>query len=101
MQPHDVHAVVEIGAESTLRNVLLEIARRRRDESNVDRTRCVVANATNLSFLKSAEQLRLQCHRQLADLVEEERTSISFLEEAESLGRRTGEGTARMAKELA
>ena len=54
MELNDVDAIVEVRAKAILADFFLEVARRRRDDANVDRARGVVADAADLPLLKHA-----------------------------------------------
>src|SRR4051812_6694545 len=61
----------------------------------------VVANRADLSLLERAEQLHLQGHGQLSDLVEKECPVIRFLEQAAAGFHRAGERAAYVAEQFA
>src|SRR5437660_294922 len=61
----------------------------------------VVADAVGLAVLQRLEQLGLERHRHLADLVEEEGAAVGQLELARLGARRAGEGAALVAEQLA
>ena len=77
---HDVEPVEEVLAERALRDELLQIAVRRRDEAHVDADRLDAADALELALLQRAEELHLHLDGDLADLVEEERAAVRELE---------------------
>src|SRR5689334_19255614 len=72
MERDDIESVVQIGAEVSRLDLLLEVAIGRRDETRVDRNRLRRADGNHLAVLEDAEQLDLRRRRRLADLVEEE-----------------------------
>ena len=78
----DVQAVVEILAEAARRHLLREPAVGGGDEAHVDLAAVGRADALHFAVLDDAEQLRLDRHRQLADLVEEQRRAVRLFEEA-------------------
>ena len=100
MELHDVDAIVKVSAEAVLADFLLEVARRCGHDANVHRARGVVSDAPDLAFLENAQELDLERERQLADLVEEDRAAVGFLEQAAPLLHRSRERAARVAKEL-
>ena len=57
--------------------------------------------ALELLLLKDPEELRLQLHGNLSDLVEEEGPAVGHFEPADLLSDRAGEGTALVTEELA
>src|SRR5262245_15528088 len=58
------------------------------------------AEPPHLTVFEHAKQLRLQHHRHLGDLVQEERASVGQLEAAFAFGYRAGEGAPLMAEEF-
>ena len=82
------------------RDLLVEPAIGGRDDAGVDAARHVLADAPHFPILQHAQQLGLRARRQLADLVEEHRAAIGFLEEPGALADRPGERAARVAEEL-
>ena len=59
---------------------LFEIAVRGRDDARVDANRLGIAEPLDLLLLEHAQQLDLDVHRQIADLVEEDRRVVGQLE---------------------
>src|SRR6185503_20274786 len=55
----------------------------------------------HLALLDHAQELRLDRRRQLADLVEEDRAAVGGLDQAELLGRGSGERALLVAEQLA
>jgi hypothetical protein len=55
---------------------------RRRDHAHVDRDRLRRADGPHLALLQDAQQLDLQRHRHVADLVEQQRAAVGRLEQA-------------------
>src|SRR5205823_8154084 len=70
----DVQAVVEILPEASGAYLCGEIPVRRRDQAHVDVDVVVVAHRPDAALLDGAQELHLDVERQLADLVEEERS---------------------------
>jgi hypothetical protein len=58
------------------------------------------AHPLELTLLENAQKLRLQIERQVADLVEKQRTSVGQLEAAPLRGGRTGDGAFFVAEQL-
>jgi hypothetical protein len=59
------------------------------------------ADAVDLALLDGAEQLGLQPHVHLADLVEQQRAAVRLLELADAPGQRAGEGALLVPEQLA
>ena len=79
---HDVQAVVEVFAELAAHHELLQVAVRGRDHAHVDRDGVGGADGADLVLLQHAQQLHLQAHRHVADLVEQQRAAVGRLEQA-------------------
>jgi len=71
------------------------------EHADVDRDRLGRAHRLDLALLDRAKELGLQRRRQLADLVEEQRTAARLAEEAALRLVRPGERAAAMAEQLA
>ena len=95
-----VEPVVEVLAELALLDHLLEVAVRRRHEANVDLHGLVAADALELALLQRAEQLDLHLHREVADLVEEQRAAVGELEAAAAALHRAREAALLVAEQL-
>ena len=96
-----VDAVEEVFAEAPLGHHAEQVAVRRRDQPDVDLARRVAAHADDLPALDGRQQLRLQVRREVADLVQEERSAVRDLELPGAVGPRVGEGPLDVAEELA
>ena len=96
----DVEAIQQIFAKPPRVRFVAQRTIRGRDDPGIDAPRQVFADAARLAVLDDAQQLRLSARRQLADLVEEQRAAIGFLEQPGAFGQRAGEGAARVAEEL-
>ena len=68
--------VVEVLAEFAGGDLVLEALVRRADDAHVDRDLLPAADALDHALLQEAQQLRLQRHRQVADLVQEQRAAV-------------------------
>ena len=79
----DVEAIKEIGAEASVVHQLADRLVRRGDDAHVHRNRRHAADAHELALLEHAQELDLRRRRNLADLVEKERSRISELEPPE------------------
>src|SRR5262249_31865400 len=101
VQRDAVHAEEEVLAELAARDLVAEVAVRRRDEADVEVDRLDAADAVDGPGLEHAQDLGLEPGRRLADLVEEDGAAGGDLEQA-GLGRdRAREGAALVAEELA
>src|SRR5688500_16530976 len=98
---NDVEPVIEVLAQLLVSNGLARIPVRSRDETHVDyRFLCLAANAPYDSILKDSQHLRLERHRHLGELVEEQRTAVGHLEEAHLLTISPGECSFAVAEHL-
>src|SRR6185503_18741342 len=100
-QRHHVQAVVEILAELTPRDRLREVLVRRRDDADVDADRLVAADPLELALLQDAQDLHLEERRDLADLVEEDRSAVAELELAHLHADRARKSALFVPEELA
>ncbi len=87
-------------AEAPLRDRLLEVRVRRRDQAHVDFLRGRAAHPLHLAGLQDPQQHGLHLGRRLADLVEEQGAAVGALEEAGPVVQRAGVGAADGAEEL-
>src|SRR5437867_10585776 len=92
---------VEILAEAALLDSRLEVAVGRRDQVDVEGYLVVGAGGPHAARLERPQELRLEGERQVADLVEEERTPARLHEEPLARRVRVGEGAAHVPEELA
>ena len=100
MNTEDGESVVEIYSETAIPDHLLQVSIGGRDQADVGPERRRSAHPLVLALLQDTQKLGLDRGRQLADLVEEQRTARGELEAAalELVG--SGEGAALMAEEL-
>ena len=101
LDPHDVQPVEEILAETPLRDELLEVPVRRRDDSHVHMDRALAPQALELALLEHPQELHLGRGRKIADLVQEERAAVGLLEPSGLRLHRAGEGAPFVTEELA
>ena len=94
-------AVVQVLSEQLLRHQLLEVAAGGRDEADVRMQLLVRPDAGERTLLQEAQQLDLDRDREVADLVEEERSAVRRLGATDTALRRPGEGTLLVAEQLA
>jgi len=99
--PHHVEAVEQIGAKGAATHLDVEVALGGGHHPGAEGAGLAAAQTLELAVLQHAQQPCLQCQRQLADLVEEERALARALEAPQPTGRRPGEGASLVAKELA
>jgi hypothetical protein len=97
----DVQAIEQVFAKRLVPHRVLEIAVRRRDDPDVNLDRLGAAKTLDHAFLQHAEQLDLYFHRQVADLVEEERRLVSRFEAANLPRQRAGVGPTLAPEQLA
>src|ERR1700722_9899508 len=81
----DVQAIKQIFPELTFRYHLSQIVMGCRDQPHVGMDGLPAPQALELMLLYNAQQLRLQFGRNIADLVEEQGTSVRRLKAAEAL----------------
>ncbi|HEY4056179.1 MAG TPA: hypothetical protein VGM39_06195 [Kofleriaceae bacterium] len=96
----DVDAIVEIAAESTDAHIGREVAVGRGDHADIDAFGDIRTHASHFTFLQRAQQFDLERRGQLAYLIEEQCTSIGFLEEARFVGGCSGERAAYVAEQF-
>ena len=77
-----VQTIVQIAPEATFGHFLFEVAVRRGDNPHVDANVLGTADALERLLLEKAEQLCLKGRHHLADFVQEDRASISRLQQA-------------------
>src|SRR5205085_12172519 len=97
---HHRQTVVKVLAKSSLAHSLFEIDVGRRDDANVDSSRCRVTQRSELAFLNHAQQSYLRFRWNVADFIEKDRAAISNLEQSFLGGDRAGKRAARMAEQL-
>ena len=78
---------------------LVQVAIGGRDDAHIDLHRPLGADRIDFAFLQRAQQLDLHVEPQLADLVEEQRAAIGFLEFAQMLVGGAGEGALLVAEQ--
>lgn len=79
----DVQAVKQVRPERPLLDHLAEVPIGRHDDADIHPDRPVAADALEFLLLQHAQELYLDVERQLADLIEKERSSIGQLEAAD------------------
>src|SRR5215510_11426060 len=96
----NIQSIEKILAKRASRDGLFQVAVGRSDDAYVNRDRLDAANALNFPFLEDAEQCNLGFSRQISDLVEENRASISRLKPSHALLECSGEGAFFMPKQF-
>ena len=71
----DVEPVVEVFAEASVGDELIEVGVGGGDDADVDELRPRLAERLDLAGFEEAQQLRLRVERHLADFVEEQRAA--------------------------
>src|SRR5205823_7448494 len=97
----DLHAVVEVLAKCALADELLEIAVGRANDANVSGHGLPAADALERSVLEQAKQLSLNLQREIADLVEKERSFFGDFDFARHAAIGARERAPLVAEELA
>ena len=101
VQVHDVDPVIEVLAEPSRLQLLVEVLVGRGHHADVDRLGLGLAHLRHRMVLQRAQQLHLQRCGHLADLVEKERSASRCLEAAGPGGDCAGEGAPGVAEQLA
>ena len=97
----DGQPVVQVLAEASALDLVLEAPVGGRHDAHVDRMGAVVADRPDLALLEHAQQLGLQARRGLGHLVEEQRAAVGHLEEPLAVAHRAREGAAAVTEQLA
>src|SRR6266403_382542 len=95
---NDAEAVVEVLAEAAFRNLFLELLVGSGDDADVDVGFLGAADGADFAFLKDTVELHLHGQAHVADLVHEERASMSSLEEALAVFVGASEGALHVAE---
>ena len=101
LQHDDVEPVEQILAEPVLLHGRTEIDVGRGDHADVDGARGAPADRPHLALLEDAQQARLDGHRHVADLVEEQRAAVGLDEHARAIGGGASERALRVPEQLA
>ena len=96
-----IQAVVEVAAKFASLYHVRQIPVRRGHEPNVHVVSPRAAQALKLLFLQHTQQFGLQCRRNIAHLVQEERAFVGQFETANLLRDGSGESALLVAKKLA
>ena len=93
--------VVQVLAKFSFEHALLEVCVGRRNHAHVDALRPRFAERHNLALLEKPQKLGLHVHRQIADLVQEQRGANRRAHESKLVVHRAGKTAAAMAEQLA
>src|SRR5512137_950624 len=96
-----VESVVEIFPEAPGAQILSQVTVGGRDDADVHLDGVGAAQALELAFLQDAQQLGLHVERQLANLIEEDRRTVRYLETSDLSRECPGEGALLAAEEFA
>src|SRR3984885_5978733 len=97
----DIQPIIEVFAETPSLELNREFPIRGRDDSHVDFTRRIVADAFVLPLLKDAQEFRLHFERQVSDLIEKDRAPVGELKSPRPVAHSAGEGPSYVTEELA
>ena len=97
----DVEPIEQVFAKCAVPNGATEVAMRGRYDADIHLDLLRRADRADGAALEDMEQLRLQRRGHLADLIEEQRTTVGLGEEAGAIGCRARECTFDISKELA
>ena len=98
---HHVQPVVKIATECAALDFLRQIAIGGRHQPEIGAALRGGAHRAKLLLLKHPQQLDLHVQRQFADLVEEGRAAVGFLDQADFGDRGSREGALHVAEQLA
>ena len=97
---NDVKPEIEVLAETALADLVIHVAVRGGQETDIDLDRLSSADAVDLPLLNGAEQLGLQPRVHLGDLVQQQGPTARFLEASDAAGDGAGKGAFLMAEEF-
>ncbi len=96
----NVQPVEKVLTEPAIRYRLLQVAVSRGQYPYINRYRLNAPNALNFPLLEDSEKCNLSLGREIADLVEENRSSVSRLKTSHALLYRSGEGAFFVSEQL-
>jgi hypothetical protein len=99
--PEHIQPVKEIGPKATLLDGLLEVPVRGGHTAEVDLNWLVTTHPNDLTFLQHAEKVRLSLQADIADLIQEDRSSLGDLELPFLAVLGAGEGSFFVTEQLA
>src|SRR5262245_59550428 len=97
---YDVQAIEQVFAQFAALHGFERVFVGGRQDAHVHGDLFRAAEPPHLAVFEHAQQLRLQHHRHLGDLVQKERARVGQLETALAFGYRAGEGAALVAEEF-
>ena len=100
VQAQDVQPVIEIFTEPPLLDLPGQILVGGSDDANVDRDRMAGPDPLDRLLLQKAEKVRLDVEREVADLVEEDRSAASRFDAPKLALVGAGEGSLLVAEQL-
>ena len=80
IQRQDIQPVIQILAETALGDRLAQSHIGRRNDPHIDADRLTAADPHDLALLQEAQQMALQIHRHVADLVQEQRAAVGVFD---------------------
>ena len=98
---YDVQAIVEVFAETPLRDHLFKISVCGRDDSHVNFSGSLLAQGLNLALLQKSQELRLNVQRKIAYFIKKERAARSRANHAGRIRYCARECAATIAEEIA
>jgi hypothetical protein len=99
-QPDDVEPVQQVGAETAVAHLLLEVLVGRGDHPHVDTDQLAAADAEELVLGQHPQQTGLQRQRHVANLVQKQGSAIGLLEATDVSLRRAGEGAGFVSEQF-
>jgi hypothetical protein len=100
IQDEHIDSIVQILAEPTVADRLLEVDIRCSEQTKIDWHGGGGPEPGHVPILKHAQQGRLKRHRKLADLVEEQRASVSRFDSADSARPRASKRMSLVPEQL-
>ena len=96
-----VEAIQEVFAEAARRDFFLQVRVGSRQYAGVHVAQPRRSDALHFTRLQHPQQLRLQAHGHVGDLVEKQRAFVGHLEASDAVDARVGEGALDVAEQLA
>src|SRR5207244_2515153 len=94
-------AIVQVGSETLLRDVLAEVPIRGGYHSDVERPGSGVADAPDLALLQDAQEFDLHRQGDFPDFIQEQRPALRGLEDSAAVVDGARKRTAHVTEELA
>ena len=101
MNRKDTEAVVQVLAETTLRDFVRQVPIGGRHNADVHTACPLLADPLELAFLNHAQELALELQRDFANFVEEQRSTVGRLKSSCSIADGSGKCTFDVPEELA